>query len=138
MERKRLDKFLYFFLSGLSFTGTESTKDSRGTEVAQHEKWSIPLGISSVNKTKSISCGFGHIYRRNLELFQDGGPCNLETSPLICSANQWTGFYMFGTSVIKELMGNFIFCAVGAIFISHNHLQLLNRVRLKGHKQSCS
>ena len=27
----------------------------------------------------------------------------IETSPLICSANQWTGFYMIGTSVMKEL-----------------------------------
>ena len=27
----------------------------------------------------------------------------METSPLICRANQWTGFYMIGTFVIKEL-----------------------------------
>ena len=27
----------------------------------------------------------------------------VETNPLICSANQWTGFYMIGTSVMKEL-----------------------------------
>ena len=26
------------------------------------------------------------------ELFYDGGSCRIETSPLICSANQWTGF----------------------------------------------
>ena len=26
-----------------------------------------------------------------------------ETSPLICRENQWTGFYMIRTSVIKEL-----------------------------------
>ena len=31
-----------------------------------HKKWSFPLRISSVNVTKSpVSCGFGHIYRRN-------------------------------------------------------------------------
>ena len=30
-------------------------------------------------------------------------PIKLETSPLICSANQWTIFYMIGTSVMKEL-----------------------------------
>ena len=28
----------------------------------------------------------------------------METRPLICSASQWTGFYMTGTSVIKVLM----------------------------------
>ena len=27
----------------------------------------------------------------------------IETSPLIFSANQWTGFYMIGTVVMKEL-----------------------------------
>ena len=26
-----------------------------------------------------------------------------KNSPLICSANQWTGFYMMGTSVVKKL-----------------------------------
>ena len=39
-----------------------------------------------------------------IELFHDGGPYHTETSPLICSAvNQWTGFSMVGTSVMKEL-----------------------------------
>ena len=28
----------------------------------------------------------------------------METSPLICGANQWTAFYMITTSVMKELM----------------------------------
>ena len=27
----------------------------------------------------------------------------METSPLIRRANQWTGYFMIGTSVIKEL-----------------------------------
>ena len=35
-------------------------------------------------------------------LFQDVGLYHIETSPLICSANQWTGFYIIGTSVMKE------------------------------------
>ena len=29
---------------------------------------------------------------------------HIETSPLICSENQWTGFYMIVTSVMKVLM----------------------------------
>ena len=33
----------------------------------------------------------------------DAGPYNIDTSPVSCSANQWTGFYMIETSVIKEL-----------------------------------
>ena len=28
---------------------------------------------------------------------------NIEISPLICSVNQWTGFYMIGTSIMKQL-----------------------------------
>ena len=33
----------------------------------------------------------------------DGGLYHIEISPLICSTNQWTRFYMIGTSVMKEL-----------------------------------
>ena len=38
-----------------------------------------------------------------LELFHDGDRYHIETSPLICSANQWTGFFMIMASVMKEL-----------------------------------
>ena len=34
-------------------------------------------------------------------------PYHIETSPLICSANEWTGFYMIRTSVMKELTLSF-------------------------------
>ena len=37
-----------------------------------------------------------------LLIFHDGGPYHIKASSLICSANQWTGFYMVGTSVMKE------------------------------------
>ena len=29
----------------------------------------------------------------------------IETTPLICSENQWTGFYMIMASIMKELKG---------------------------------
>ena len=38
------------------------------------------------------------------QLFHDIGLYHVETSPLICGANQWTGFYMITASVMKELM----------------------------------
>ena len=38
------------------------------------------------------------------KLFHDGGPYHIETSPLTYHANQSTGFYMTGTSVMKELI----------------------------------
>ena len=37
--------------------------------------------------------------------FHDGDPYHIETSPLICSANQYTGFHMIG-SAMKELNAN--------------------------------
>ena len=37
-------------------------------------------------------------------LFHDGRPYHIETSLLTCRANQWTGFYMIGTFVMKELI----------------------------------
>ena len=39
---------------------------------------------------------------REVELFHDGGSNDTETSLLICSANQWTGFYMIGASIMRE------------------------------------
>ena len=37
--------------------------------------------------------------------FHEGGPYHIETSPLICEANQWTGFYMIVISVMKVKEG---------------------------------
>ena len=33
----------------------------------------------------------------------DGGCYHIETSPLICRANHWSGFYMITASVMKKL-----------------------------------
>ena len=38
-----------------------------------------------------------------IQLFNDGGLYHIEPSPLICSANQWTGLYMITASVLKRL-----------------------------------
>ena len=38
-----------------------------------------------------------------ISLFYDWGPYHIETSPLICSVNQWGGFSMIGRSVTKAL-----------------------------------
>ena len=40
----------------------------------------------------------------SFKYFHDGGPYHIETSPLIYKANQWTGFYMIGAAVTKELI----------------------------------
>ena len=36
-------------------------------------------------------------------LLYNGSPYHIGTSPLICRANQLTGFYMIGISAMKEL-----------------------------------
>ena len=41
-------------------------------------------------------------------LSHNRGPYHIETSLLICRTNEWTGFYMIATSVIKELKCFFI------------------------------
>ena len=43
-------------------------------------------------------------YVNMTEFFHDGGRCHIETSPLICSANEWIGFYKITASVMKELI----------------------------------
>ena len=44
-----------------------------------------------------------HEFQVRNQLFHDGCPYPIKTSPLICRANQWTGFYMIRTSVMKDL-----------------------------------
>ena len=53
--------------------------------------------------TRNIFPLVATFYIITIQLFHDGGPYHTETSLLICSANQWTGFYIIGTSVMKEL-----------------------------------
>ena len=47
------------------------------------------------------------IWSMIFELFHDGGRNHIETSPLICSTNQWTGFYMISASIMKGLISCF-------------------------------
>ena len=62
--------------------------------------------------TSTITCVSWKGLRRKIQislsvintlLFHDGGRYHIETSPLICSANQWSGFYVITASVMKEL-----------------------------------
>ena len=55
-----------------------------------------------------------HIWCIDSECYQlshDGGRYHIETSPLICRANQWTSFYIT-VSVMKELSGLWKFVRV--------------------------
>ena len=47
---------------------------------------------------------FKAVVKKPVQLFHHQGLYQIEASPLISRANQWTGFYMIGTSVMKELI----------------------------------
>ena len=55
------------------------------------------------------------------ELFHDGGPYHIETSPLICRANHWTGFYMRRTSIMKNWKPGFYAARYFEIFDEFCH-----------------
>ena len=54
---------------------------------------------STLPSLKVCSTGYGSCYDDCNQLFLNGGLYHIETSLLICRANQWTGFYMIGTSI---------------------------------------
>ena len=53
--------------------------------------------FSTTTKRSSTVC------QLSVSLLHDGGHYHIETSPLICRANQCNGFYMITASVMKEL-----------------------------------
>ena len=61
--------------------------------------------FQSLFLVKSKSTEVIHCIRNDVlfEPVYDGGPYHIEISPLICRTNQWTGFYLIGISVMKEL-----------------------------------
>ena len=38
-----------------------------------------------------------------LLIFHNGGPYHIETSPLICSTDQWTGYYLIGKELVTMI-----------------------------------
>ena len=59
--------------------------------------------LNSINHWFASKPTAWFLHERNTDcyFFHDGGPYHIETSPLICSENQWAGFYMIRTSVMK-------------------------------------
>ena len=52
--------------------------------------------IRFLNEEAPRSMNLKNVSQHFLKVFHDGGPYHIETSPLICIANQWTCFYMIG------------------------------------------
>ena len=59
--------------------------------------------LALLSKTIKNSKGFNSVEFITFVWNHDGRCYHIEISPLICRANQWTGFYMITASVIKEL-----------------------------------
>ena len=66
------------------------------------ENFSLYMGISCFSTDSTVLLSFLNEMGFFL-LLQDGGPYHIETCPSISRASQWTGLYMIGTSVMKEL-----------------------------------
>ena len=70
----------------------------------------------------------GDLVTNTRKPFHDGGRYHIETSPLICGADQWIGFYMITASVIKGLNASIDFISSSKEFDdcngtrTHNHL----------------
>ena len=107
--------FLWIFTSGQLLLGT-----------AQKIKFSIKNFISNCDQIRRKLPIWSHLLKKSLMeyfhflcsvgkfswfrlttpvfTFCDGGPYHTETSPLVCSVNQLTHFYMIRTFVMKVLL----------------------------------
>ena len=54
----------------------------------------------------------------SLNSFMTEGRYHIETSPLICSANHWNGFYMITVSVMKKLIHLGIVSKIRSVIVS--------------------
>ena len=77
-------------------------KTRSGVPLLTLNKW-MSAGLISTPKYQNIKI-FHNQFCFNIQLFADGVPSRTATSLLIYRANQWTRFYMSGTSAMKELI----------------------------------
>ena len=71
----------------------------------QHTLVTNGSSVHAVSGETDMFClATDYVMKFCLYLFHDGGPYHIETSSLTCTANQWTGFYMIGTSVMKVML----------------------------------
>ena len=97
-------------VSGKEFFDIQATTDCRFTL----------KGVCDMIRTHNPSQMFNRVVNTLLhfdELFHDGDPYHIETSSLIYSANQWTGFYMIGPCFMKELKVLQFMCLYACIYM---------------------
>ena len=66
----------------------------------------------------------------------DGGSYCIETSLLICSANQWTGFCIIGTSVMKDSRRSSSTYTESLYVVKHSLLFFLSGISFTIHRTS--
>ena len=81
----------------------KSSKKEVNLQIFDTIKNYTSVSKEGINIFKYFPCIF---YREKNELFHDEDPYHIETSPLTCSVNEWTDFYMTRASDIKELREN--------------------------------
>ena len=91
-------------LHGMHYTTCDKSYDNllslNNNDASGHRKHMQFLAEKLYKSFESLN----PISRDDSLLFHDGEHYHIETSPLICFVNQWTGFYMITTSVMKELI----------------------------------
>ena len=83
-----------------------------------HDENQICLDDIIMSIIRSICSVFSPLKGKKIFSRADRGPCHIETSQLTCSANQWTGFYIIGTSITIE------FNSILGAFSTVKHLRL--------------
>ena len=98
-EKSPLNKLLgkkYYLMSAMTLWGYFDT-----TTLQKHKAVVTGLALCQGVKRICSKCSF------NLLTLSWEGPYHIETSPLICKANQWNGFFIIGISTMKWLMHNY-------------------------------
>ena len=95
---KKIHLLLQNLFSLLIFPNSKTKKIS-----IENIKSSLKI-IEFFSAVNYFSKKFHHRCLTGSYIFHDVGLCLIDTSLLICSANQWTSVYMIETSVLKELI----------------------------------
>ena len=86
--------YLFWVSQGKSTVG--GGEEGGGSVIQKTNLMSQPVFSCSKLTTETLGQGVIHIQRIKTP---ERHPCHVETSPLICSGNQWTGFYMIGMAL---------------------------------------
>ena len=114
-----LKELLNLFINAI-FSGNWMVSCRRVIKANNYQfSWELWPGLWPSKLSNCIGCmRFAvqtHLWTLKFVILYKSGLYHIETSPLICRGNQWTGFYLIRTSVIEELIHFLVLVS------SHNH-----------------